>query len=254
MRESFQKTPYFVWDKGVRWFHWINFLCVLCLVAIGTVILFAKELQVGSDGKVLLKTWHVYIGYVFAVNLLFRLLWAFIGGHYSRWRAFLPLGKGFVKSSIAYLRGFVAGDHKQYMGHNPLARLMITFMFLLLLIQATSGLILAGTDLYMPPFGAYFAQWVTNGNQEMLAQLKPGSLEFVDPEAYSEMRLFRTLFISTHVYVFYTLLVAILLHIAAVVVTEVRSRSGIISAMFTGEKWVGDSDDKDIQNVDRNDS
>jgi hypothetical protein len=39
---SFQSFP--VWDLPTRWFHWINFVCVLSLAAIGTAILFEKEL------------------------------------------------------------------------------------------------------------------------------------------------------------------------------------------------------------------
>jgi Ni,Fe-hydrogenase I cytochrome b subunit len=38
-----------VWDLPVRLFHWINVLCVLGLIAVGTVILYANELGV-SEG------------------------------------------------------------------------------------------------------------------------------------------------------------------------------------------------------------
>lgn len=237
MKESVVKKSYPVWDKSTRWFHWVNFLCVLGLIGIGVMILYAKPLQIGGDGKVLLKVWHVYLGYVFAANLIWRFIWAFIGGHHARWKAFLPGGKGYLRSSVAYLRSFMMGDPKPYIGHNPIARLMITVIFLLLFTQAMTGLVLAGTDVYMPPFGSYIAEWVTNGDETKLAALKPGSKEFVNPEAYAEMRRFRAPIIETHLITFYMLVVALLLHITAVVLTELRSRSGIISAMFTGEKW-----------------
>src|SRR5680860_1598478 len=68
-----------VWDRSTRWFHWINFACVVALVALGTAILYAKELGVTDDGKILLKTTHVLFGYVFAVNLAWRIVCAFIG-------------------------------------------------------------------------------------------------------------------------------------------------------------------------------
>jgi cytochrome b len=208
------------------------------------MIIYSKELEIGGDGKILLKTWHVYFGYVFATNLLFRFVWAFIGGHYSRWRAFLPSGKGFVQSLVAYVRSLFGGVSKRYIGHNPLARLMISFMFLLMLTQAVTGLILAGTDVYMPPLGSYFAEMVTNGDEEKLAQLKPGSKEFVDPDAYAQMREFRAPIIDIHNYVFYALLITIFMHITAVVLIEVTRRSGIISAMFSGEQWYDGSEDK----------
>jgi len=67
---------YKVWDTTTRVFHWLNALCVLGLLAIGTIILNADALGVHNDGKVILKTTHVWIGYVFVLNLLWRLVWA----------------------------------------------------------------------------------------------------------------------------------------------------------------------------------
>jgi Ni/Fe-hydrogenase 1 B-type cytochrome subunit len=64
---------YSVWDRNVRWFHWINFVCLLGMIAVGVVILNAKILGVSNDGKILLKTVHVLIGYVFTLNLVWRL-------------------------------------------------------------------------------------------------------------------------------------------------------------------------------------
>ena len=46
---------YSIWDANVRWFHWINLLCMLGLIAVGVVILNDKALGVSTDGKTLLK-------------------------------------------------------------------------------------------------------------------------------------------------------------------------------------------------------
>ena len=37
---------YTVWDGSVRWFHWINVLAILGLIAVGTVILNGKAIGV----------------------------------------------------------------------------------------------------------------------------------------------------------------------------------------------------------------
>lgn len=97
---------------------------------------------------------------------------------------------------------------------------------------------LAGTDLYLPPFGHELAEWVTGSGEDhaKIENLKPGSKENVDKAAYAEMRKFRKPYGIVHVYTFYALLVAIMLHIIAVVVTEIRERNGLISAMVTGKK------------------
>ena len=231
---------YSVWDRSTRLFHWINVVCIIGLLSVGVAILNYKVLGVNNDGKFLLKTIHVYIGYVFVFNLLWRFVWGFIGNKYSRWKVILPIGKGYWHSVSEYIAGVKSGQTQQYLGHNPVAKLMVAFMFLLLTTQATTGLILAGTDLYLPPFGHEIAEWVTASGEEhdKILNLKPGSKDDVDSEAYAEMRAFRKPVITTHVYSFYLLLIAIALHVAAVVQIEVREKNGLVSAMITGNKVV----------------
>jgi Ni/Fe-hydrogenase 1 B-type cytochrome subunit len=229
---------HYVWDRTTRLFHWINVICIICLVAVGVAILNYKILGVNNDGKILLKTIHAYIGYVFVTNLLWRIVWGFMGNRFSRWKSILPLAKDDWRSAWVHILNVKAGEPPQYLGHNPVAKLMVTFLFLLMTTQAISGLVLAGTDLYLPPFGHEIAEWVAASGEdhEKIANLKPGSKEGVDPVAYAEMRDFRKPFITTHVYVFYLLLITILIHVVAVVIIEVREKNGLVSAMLTGKK------------------
>ncbi|EDN69720.1 Cytochrome B561, bacterial [Beggiatoa sp. PS] len=226
---------YPVWDRTTRWFHWINALAIIGLIAVGLVIFYGKKLGVSTDGKILLKIIHVYIGYVFCLNLAWRIIWAFIGNKYARWKAILPGGKGFVTALREYHAGFRSGNIKYYQGHNPAAKIMITLLFLLLMTQAITGLVLAGTDIYYPPFGQTMKAWVVE-DASKIEGLKPYSKENINEEKFAEMRAFRKPFIITHVYAFYTLLIFIILHIGAIVITEIRERSSLISAMFTGRK------------------
>jgi cytochrome b len=230
-----QLRKYRVWDRPVRLFHWINVLCVLGLIAFGTLLLNAKTLGLASDAKILLKTLHVYIGYVFAANLTWRLFWSFIGNRFARWNAILPFGSQYRKQRQAFFEGLKNGDSAQFLGHNPLARWMVTFLFLLLMTMATTGLVLGGTDLYMPPFGGYIKSWVAE-SPETLPIVQPYSDDGVNKLAHEAMRDFRKPFIKVHYYGFYILLAAIILHLAAVIITEVREGNGLVSAMFTGKK------------------
>ncbi|MCU7800939.1 MAG: cytochrome b/b6 domain-containing protein [gamma proteobacterium symbiont of Lucinoma myriamae] len=82
---------YNTWSPSVRWFHWINVLCVMALIFVGLVMLYKKELGISSlEAKIGLKELHVIIGYIFATNLVIRLLFAFIGPASARFRAFIP--------------------------------------------------------------------------------------------------------------------------------------------------------------------
>lgn len=228
---------YAVWDAGTRWFHWINVVCVIALAAVGITILNAGDLDVSNAGKVTLKTVHVSIGYVFVLNLLWRIVWAFLGNRYARWRSILPGGKGYVHALRSYFAAFIAGRPEPYVGHNPLGRLGITALFVLITVLAVTGLMLASTDLFYPPLGYWIAKWVAAPGVEP-ASLVPYSPQLYDAAAYESMRAFRRPFASVHAYGFYALVVVVALHVAAVVVTEVKEGGSIISAMFTGRKII----------------
>lgn len=226
---------YAVWDAGTRWFHWINFLSVIGLIAVGTVILYAGDLGIPNEGKIALKVVHTWIGYVFALNLFWRFVWAFIGNRYARWGSFLPGGRGYFGALREYVSGFRTGHPPQYLGHNPAARLGLGLMFLLLAIMAVTGAVLAGTDIFYPPIGPWIAEWIAPAGIDP-ASLQPYAKETYDAAAYESMRAFRKPFITLHLYSFYGLLAVIVLHIVAVVTTDIREEGNIISAMFTGRK------------------
>lgn len=227
---------YKVWDRTTRVFHWVNATTVILLMILGTIILNAKTLGIEGEAKILLKTIHSYIGYVFVINLVWRMIWAFIGNRFARWGQILPIGKNYSTSLKEYAASMRSDQPQHYLGHNPIARLVVGLFFLLLSIQAITGLIITGTDLYQPPFGNHFAEWVTEGDPERLQALKPGDKTHVVETAYQEMRDFRKPVITTHYYLFFVLLGLVVIHILGVIVTEIKERSGLISAMITGEK------------------
>ena len=80
--------------------------------------------------------------------------------------------------------------------------------------------------------------------------LVPYAPDTYDKTAYAAMRSFRGSVVRIHYYGFYTLLALALLHILAVVTTEVRAGGNLISAMFTGTKILSEPP-ADGQRVDR---
>ncbi|WP_051299868.1 cytochrome b/b6 domain-containing protein [Methylobacter luteus] len=228
---------YGVWDAGIRWFHWINVLCVTALAVVGLVILNAGDLGVHNAGKVMLKTVHAWIGYVFALNLLWRIVWGFWGNRHARWRSILPGGRGYFQALRRYTAAFFSSQPEQYLGHNPIGRLSVIAMLLLMATQAVTGLVLAGTDLFQPPIGHWIAQWVAAPGVAP-DSLAPYAPEMYGASAYEAMRAYRKPVAVVHLYTFYILAVIVILHVAAVIVTELREGGGIISAMFTGRKVI----------------
>jgi len=226
---------YPVWDAGTRWFHWINVLCVLALMGVGLVILNASSLDVSNAGKIKIKTIHAWIGYVFCINLIWRFIWAFLGNRYAKLRSVLPGGKGYFHALRNYVVAFFSGRPEQYIGHNPVGRLGVAVLFLLIALQAVTGLVLVGTDLFLPPFGHWIAQWVAAPGIAP-DTVVPYAPAMYDETAYQGMRAFRKPIAVIHLYSFYFLVAAVVLHVAAVIITDMREGGSIISAMFTGRK------------------
>ncbi len=231
MNMSQQFSAVFVWSRNIRLFHWLNVIAVFLLMVIGVFILNSKTLGVSVDGKILLKTIHVSIGYIFGVNLLIRIALGFFGKNYERWNKTLPFQQGFATE----LKDFSKGEKSFYKGHNPAGKLMVAALFFLLSIQMVSGLVIAGTDIYYPPFGGYFAESIAIDKSD-LTTIKPYSKVNVDEEAYKAMRAVRKPFITAHVYSFYTLLFLIPFHILGVIFTERKERTSVVSAMINGYK------------------
>jgi cytochrome b len=226
---------YEVWDAPTRWFHWINALSVIALAGVGFLIMNDKTLGVSTAGKIALKTTHVWIGYVFVLNLAWRFIWAFFGNRYARWREIIPGEPGYLRALRSYVASFIAGNPEHYVGHNPLGRIGVAALFLLITIQAITGLVLAGTDLFYPPFGSWIATWVAARGVDPNT-LAPYAPEMYDKSAWDAMRAFRAPIVETHEIAFYVLLVTAALHVTAVIMTELREGGAIISAMFTGRK------------------
>ena len=55
---------YLAWDAPTRWFHWINAISVIGLIATGLVVLNGDVFGLSAEGKVALKSVHISFGYV----------------------------------------------------------------------------------------------------------------------------------------------------------------------------------------------
>jgi cytochrome b len=129
----------------------------------------------------------------------------------------------------------LAGEPKQYLGHNPLGRLAVTVMMISLLVMAVTGLVRAGTDIYYPPFGSIAAEYVAAEGVDP-ATLKPYDKTFVDAAKMKELSAFKGPFGEVHIYTSYFLMLLIFLHIFAVAHVEITEGGGLVSAMISGRK------------------
>lgn len=110
-----------IWDLPTRLFHSLLALCFAGLIITGNI-----------GGNAML--WHFRLGYAVFGLLLFRLLWGFVGGHWSRWSQ-LPLGLHHVRR---HLQGPSGAPHGA--GHNPLGSWSVVAMLFFLSLQVGTGL------------------------------------------------------------------------------------------------------------------
>ena len=67
----------------------------------------SSHFGVNVDGKVLLKTLHDYVGYIFTINLNWRVVGGFSSGcANTQWSALLPFKSGYTLELRQYIRGF----------------------------------------------------------------------------------------------------------------------------------------------------
>ena len=113
-----------VWDLPTRLFHWGLAACVT-----GSVV----SAKIGGGAMV----WHLRFGYAVLTLLAFRLLWGFVGGHWSRFRAFVYA----PATSLRYLRGRSLPHEHHHVGHNPLGAWSVFALLAMLVGQVGTGLI-----------------------------------------------------------------------------------------------------------------
>ena len=110
-----------IWDLPTRLFHWL-----LAVSVIGLIV----TAKVGGDAM----NWHFRLGYVVFALLLFRLVWGFVGGRWSRFASFFPTPARLGR----YLRGQARPE--DHAGHNPLGAFSVLAMLLVLAAQVGTGL------------------------------------------------------------------------------------------------------------------
>lgn len=166
-------TPHavYVWEAPVRLWHWVMMFAMFVLVGTGFLIGVPPP-SVG--GEATFTFWFGYIrflhfaaGYIFAITLVLRIYWAFVGNKYAREIFVVPvslftakLWKGLVNDVLFYL--FLTRDGGRYEGHNPLAAIAMFFMYLL----GSLWMILSGFALYGEGTGMdswqfrFFTSWL----------------------------------------------------------------------------------------------
>ena len=177
-----------IWDLPTRLFHWA---LVLCLVGLITTA------QIGGNAM----DWHFRFGYGVLTLLLFRFLWGFMGGYWSRFSSF------FYSPAAIYRYVRDANMRSPSLGHNPLGAASVYAMLILLLLQVGTGLVSDDEIAAAGPLSKYVASaWVSQAT-------------FYHSEIGKRL-----------------ILALVGLHLAAVLFHQFKKREDLVRPMISGDK------------------
>lgn len=174
------------WDPLVRVFHW------------SLVFFFLLAFATEDDWMNL----HVWAGYAVAMLVGFRLLWGVIGTRTARFLTFVKS----PQAAMRHLGAMLSGKAPHYLGHNPVAAMMVVALLGSISLVAFSGLVLISAEGQGPLAGTIFAS--------------------IDGEAMEEVHEF---------FANFTLLL-VFAHVAGVVVSSLLEGENLVKAMINGRK------------------
>lgn len=179
-----------VWDLPTRVFHWM--LVVLVTVA--------------AVSKLLEPEWwlpaHLWAGYGVATLMIFRLVWAAFGSHYSHIASFAYR----PREVMDYLRGVLMLRPAHHIGHNPAGAVMIWALALVLIGLVVTGLMTMSGEEKLGPF--------------------TGLVSYAASEQAKAL----------HSILFNVLLTMIVIHVVGVIVESLLHHENLTGSMLTGWK------------------
>ncbi len=155
----------YVWQLPVRFYHWINALCIFILCITGYLI--GNPLDAGGHLEAsesymfgVIRFGHFLFSFIFFFNFVYRLYWGFVGNKYARWNNFIPLKKKqwqeiwcVIKVDILQVKR----KNVESTGHNSLASFTYFITFLIFMVQSFTGfgMYAAMSDSWFPKLFAW---------------------------------------------------------------------------------------------------
>lgn len=207
----------YVWEWPVRITHWVNAISIVVLSVTGYYIGDPFITVQSTDQYVMgwMRAIHFAFAYAFALSVLVRLIWAIFGNEYARFKAFFPWaskeGWKHIVGTFCYYT-FLKKEVPHAVGHNALAGMAYSGVFVLFIVQIVTGFALYGQ--FAPGSGwdnIFGSLLVTFGAQGM--------------------RL-------THHVVMWLLIGFAIHHIYSGWLMDIKEKNGTIGSIFGGYKFV----------------
>jgi Ni/Fe-hydrogenase 1 B-type cytochrome subunit len=141
----------YLWEKPLRFMHWIAALCIVVLAVTGFYIGKPYFVPAGDPGAAYLMGWFRFVHFVsaalFVMTGIVRLYWLFMGNRFERLPALFPVRKRDFQNLTRIVKFYLMIDTKRapkYLGHNPLQQFSYTGVYLVAALMVVTGFAMYG--------------------------------------------------------------------------------------------------------------
>lgn len=208
----------YVYEAPVRIWHWINVLAITVLAVTGYFIGSPPPTLPGEASANFLMGYirfsHFMAAYMFTVGMLGRIYWACVGNHHAREMFWVPI------FTAAYWRevwtmmkwyAFIVAQPSRYVGHNPLARFAMFFVFLMTSVfMIFTGFAMYGEGLQRGSWADRLFGWVI----PLMGQSQ-------DVHTWHHVGM-------------WAIIVFIIAHVYAAIREDIMGRTSVVSTMISG--------------------
>lgn len=180
------QTSVKVWDPLIRIFHW------------SLVFTFFIAFITEDDWMDL----HILAGYAVSILIAFRLIWGIIGTRQARFLSFVKP----PSVVISYFKQMLSLRVPHYLGHNPLAAVMVIALLSSIILVAFTGIVLIAGEGQGPLSGTVYASWSGEWMEEI-------------HEFFANFSL-----------------LLVIAHVSGVVVSSLLEGENLVKAMINGRK------------------
>ena len=175
-----------VWDPLIRIFHW------------SLVFTFFFAFITEDDWLDL----HIQAGYAVSILITFRLIWGIIGTRQARFLSFVKP----PSVVISYFKQMLSLRVPHYLGHNPLAAVMVIALLSSITLVAFTGMVLIADEGQGPLASTVYASWSGEWMEEI-------------HEFFANFSL-----------------LLVIAHVSGVVVSSLLEGENLVKAMINGRK------------------
>ena len=141
----------YLWERPLRWMHWIAALCIVLLAATGLFIGKPYFVASGDPESAYLMGWFRFVHFasaaVLVMTAIVRVYWLFMGNRFERLPALFPMRGRDLRNMFKVVKFYLMIDPEKapkYLGHNPLQQLSYTGLYLCAALMVLTGFAMYG--------------------------------------------------------------------------------------------------------------